>query len=323
MTTYPVRGRFAPSPTGELHLGNAWAALLAWLQIRHLDGTFVLRIEDLDPDRSRQEYTSALMEDLRWLGLDWDEGPDSGGKFTPYKQSSRQAYYESSLEKLRSLDLVYPCFCTRADIRAAASAPHENKKFLEHPNICRSLSLGQVNALTENRKPYSLRFKTPDRMVSFTDLIFGLQVYNPYRELGDFVVRRSDGVFAYQLAVVVDDAEMHISHVLRGADLLPSTGRQILLYETLGYPIPHFAHIPLLYGPDGTRLSKRHGATSLRHFRKQGIKPEEIVGQLGYWAGFMDKLTPVHPRELISSFDLRKIPQQGIMVNPHLLFKRD
>lgn len=316
------RGRFAPSPSGEIHLGNAWAALLAWLQVRHAGGAFVLRVEDLDSERCRSEYISALIEDLQWLGLDWDEGPDRKGEFSPYLQSARQEYYEKALQSLRRKDLIYPCFCTRADIRAAASAPHSNSSILRYPGTCRELNFERINAVSGRvLKNYSYRFKLRDCSVSFHDLVYGPYVINPYRELGDFILQRSDEIFAYQLAVVVDDGEMQITHVLRGSDLLPSTSQQILLFQSLGYPVPEFAHIPLLYGVDGRRLSKRHGAITLRHFREQGVKPEQIIGQLGYWAGLLDKLISVQARELIPYFDLYKLPRHEIIVKPEILFR--
>ncbi|HEV2130547.1 MAG TPA: tRNA glutamyl-Q(34) synthetase GluQRS, partial [Longimicrobiaceae bacterium] len=291
-----MRGRFAPSPTGELHLGNLRTALLAWLQVRAAGGSFVMRIEDLDQGRVRPGMMEAQLADLRWLGLDWDEGPDVGGAFGPYLQSQRQERYEAALRRLAEQGLLYECFCSRKDIAAALSAPHgPAEEGPRYPGTCRESS-AEERAGT----PAALRLRVPPGEVCFQDLLFGRLCFAPAEETGDFVVRRKDGIAAYQLAVVVDDAAMEITHVLRGADLLSSTARQLLLYDALDLPPPEWLHVPLLLGPDGERLSKRHGAVTLREVREErsggpatGVQVEvyayrflSVVGAVAYsWPG--------------------------------------
>ena len=309
------RGRFAPSPTGELHLGNIWTALLAWLQIRQLGGTFVLRVEDLDPDRSRREFVLRQIDDLRWLGLDWDEGPDVGGPHAPYVQSERTAGYATALETLRARELVYPCYCTRAEVRAAASAPH-GFTGRDYPGTCRHLTPDQRMRRAAQGRPPSLRVRGPgtSHVVRFDDLVHGPVEQDVAREAGDFVLRRADGVHAYQLAVVVDDALMGITDVIRGADLLSSTARQIWLHRSLGYNPPRFGHVPLLVGADGHRLSKRHAALSVAHLRAAGLQPESIVSTLAYLGGLLPRRAPASPRDLIGALDLHRLPLGDLVV---------
>ncbi|MGL5513099.1 MAG: tRNA glutamyl-Q(34) synthetase GluQRS, partial [Sporomusa sp.] len=247
-----VRGRFAPSPTGEIHLGNVWTALLAWLQVRSAGGCMVLRMEDLDPERSRQEYAVRLMADMTWLGLDWDEGPDIGGQYAPYNQAQRRDLYQQALVCLEKAGLVYPCYCTRAEL--AASAPHTGENERVYLGTCRLKAA--VDDCKACRRP-ALRLAVPAGEYSFTDMHAGFVCQDVSRDVGDFVIRRSDGVHAYQLAVVVDDAAMGITHVVRGHDLLNSTPRQLLLYRLLGLQAPVFTHVPLLVDSAGCRLSKR------------------------------------------------------------------
>jgi glutamyl-tRNA synthetase len=258
-----VRGRYAPSPTGDLHLGNLRTALLAWLFARISGGQFVLRIEDLDRPRVRPGSTERMLDDLRWLGLDWDEGPDIGGPYAPYTQSERQSTYNFYLQRLLDAGLVYPCYCSRAEIARVASAPHADEG-PRYPGTCRNLTQEQRRHHKANNRRPSLRFRVDDdRIVSFTDMLAGPIRQHVQQAIGDFIVCRSDGIFAYQFAVVVDDALMHINQVVRGADLLNSTARQILLYEALGFPIPTFAHVPLILDEQGKRLSKRQESTGL------------------------------------------------------------
>src|SRR6266849_6749322 len=221
------RGRYAPSPTGDLHLGNLRTALLAWLYARCADGQFVLRVEDLDRPRVRPGATERMLSDLRWLGLDWDEGPDLGGPYAPYTQSERQTIYTDHLQRLQNAGLIYPCYCSRAEIARAASAPNEDEG-PRYPGTCRNLSEAQRKRHEATGRRPSLRFRVDDsRVVTFTDLLIGQQQQHVQNAIGDFIVRRADGIFAYQFAVVVDDALMHINQVARGADLLASTARQI------------------------------------------------------------------------------------------------
>ena len=311
-----VRGRFAPSPTGEIHLGNVWTALLAWLHARQLGGAFVLRVEDLDPDRSRPELAREQMTDLRWLGLDWDEGPDAGGEFGPYVQSERAALYAEALESLEAKALVYPCYCSRAEVRSAASAPHGTTGHGDYPGTCRDLTAEQRREREAHGRRSSMRLRLPDvpTRIHFDDLVRGPVEEDLRRQVGDFVVRRGDGVHAYQLAVVVDDGLMGITHVIRGADLLSSTARQIWLHMLLGYRPPQFGHVPLLLGNDGHRLSKRHASLSLAQLRAKGVRPEQIIGYLAHLAGFAPSAAPLHPRGLIGALDLARLPGADIIV---------
>lgn len=282
-----VRGRYAPSPTGTLHLGNLRTALLAWLLARCAQGKFVLRIEDLDRPRVRTGATAQMIEDLRWLGLDWDEGPDIGGAYAPYTQSERQAMYEVHLQRLQEAGLVYPCYCSRAEIARVASAPH-GEEGPRYPGTCRTLSKARRRQYeTEGRQP-ALRLRVDDeRVVTFTDLVGGPVSQHVQQAVGDFVLRRADGIFAYQFAVVVDDGLMQISQVVRGADLLSSTARQILLFEALHFPIPTFAHVPLWLDSSGQRFSKRVESAGLHPLRAKGATPEHIVGQLAASCGLV------------------------------------
>lgn len=304
--TATMRGRFAPSPTGEMHLGNAWAALLAWLQVRAAGGTMVLRMEDLDPDRSRSRYAELLQEDLHWLGLDWDEGPATGGEYGPYFQSERTALYQMAFDRLTAADLVYPCFCTRAEL--AAAAPHGSDRETPYPGTCRNRP-----GPPPNRRP-AARLRVPAGIVAFTDQLQGEHSQDVAAEIGDFVLRRADGTFAYQLAVVVDDALMRITHVLRGDDLLVSTPRQLLLYRLLGWEPPVFTHVPLLLGEDDHRLSKRHGDVSVRSLRQCGVRSETIVGSLATAAGLLEAFRPLPASELIARFDLAKVKKQPVII---------
>lgn len=314
-----MRGRFAPTPSGQLHLGNARTALLAWLQVRRAGGRFLLRIEDIDRPRCRPHLAAQAIDDLRWLGLDWDEGPGEGGPCGPYVQSEREALYQEALTRLEAGGHLYPCYCSRGEVMAIGSAPHglaEEGPF--YPGICRHLSpAAQAEKVAKGKRP-SLRFALPDRAVPFTDLIAGPQHFPPGAG-GDFVIKRADGIIGYQLAVVVDDALMQVTDVLRGWDLLDSTPRQIFLYEALGYPVPRFAHVPLLFGPDGTRLSKRHGAVTLAAIRAAGTPAELVVGHLAHLSGLLERPEPVRPADLVARFDLAKIPLEPAVLTPALL----
>lgn len=312
------RGRFAPSPSGRMHLGNAWAALLAWLDIRKLGGTMVLRMEDLDPDRCHPQFAEGLIEDLRWLGLDWDEGPDSAGDYAPYSQSNRSGIYQTAFETLEKQGLVYPCFCTRAELRLAASAPHTGDAEQIYPGLCAQLSEAEQTQKLSVGRQAAYRLRVDAGEIAFTDQLFGLQRQNLSRSCGDFVIRRSDEVYAYQLAVVVDDAAMKIDRVLRGADLLASTPRQIYLRQLLGYPIPTFIHVPLLTATDGSRLSKRQGSLAIEALRQSGVGPQQIIGQLAAWAGLIEQPEPLRPEELIAEFSLERLPREPVIVRDNL-----
>ena len=281
------RGRIAPSPTGWLHLGHARTFWTAQERARERNGVLVLRNEDLDPDRSKQEFVAGMYEDLQWFGFEWQEGPDCGGAFGPYSQSERRKFYVEAFEKLRAGNFIYPCACSRKDLQSAAGAPHAADDELIYPGTCRPKAGSKFEVPSLEVRSGSLkagsnfRFLVPDgKVISFTDGHYGPQRFVAGKDFGDFVVWRHDGVPAYQLAVVVDDAAMQITEVARGADLLLSTARQILLYRALGLEPPAFYHCPLLTDERGARLAKRHDALSLRALRAQGASPEELREKL-------------------------------------------
>ena len=306
------RGRFAPSPTGPLHLGNARTALLSWVEARARGGAWLMRVEDLDRPRVRPGLEARVLEELRWLGLDWDEGPDVGGRRGPYRQSERLDRYRLALERLRGAGLVYPCFCSRAEVAAAALAPHgPGDDGPRYPGTCRALS-----AAARAGRPPAWRFRVPERAVAFADGLRGPQSVDVAAEVGDFVVARADGVPAYQLAVVVDDAAMEVTDVVRGDDLLRSTARQILLYRALGAEPPRFAHVPLVVGPDGERLAKRHGALSLGELRERGADPRAVCGLLASLSGLAPPGTACSPRDLVAGFCLEHVPRVPAALAP-------
>jgi glutamyl-tRNA synthetase len=295
-----VRGRYAPSPTGDLHLGNLRTALLSWLFTRCADGQFVMRIEDLDRPRVRPGATEQMLTDMHWLGLDWDEGPDCGGLYGPYIQSERISIYQYYMKKLQDVGLIYPCYCSRAEVAHAASAPQQGAEDgPRYPGTCRNLTDAQRSQRAASRRP-SYRFRVDDeRIVTFTDLVAGSQQQHVQQAVGDFIVCRSDSIFSYQFAVVIDDALMHINQVVRGADLLSSTARQILLYEALGFPVPTFAHVPLIIDEQGKRLSKRTSSTGLAPLRAAGANPQQIVGRLATSCGLIEQGSSISPNELM------------------------
>ena len=297
-----IRGRYAPSPTSALHLGNLRTALLAWLFARAAGGRFVLRVEDLDRPRVRPGATEEMLADLRWLGLDWDEGPDVSGPYAPYTQSERQELYETYLRRLREAGLIYPCYCSRAEIARIASAPHGSEG-PRYPGTCRNLSEARRREHeAAGRKP-SLRFCVDDeRVVTFTDLVVGQVSQQVQQSVGDFILRRSDGIFAYQFAVVVDDGLMRINQVVRGADLLSSTARQVLLFEALGFPVPAFAHVPLWLDSGGQRLSKRVQSAGLTPLRASGATPEQVVGQFAASCGLAEPGETISPAQLAERY---------------------
>ena len=299
-----MSGRYAPSPSGPLHPGNLRTALLAWLQARLASQPFILRIEDLDLPRTRPGSSEQLIDDLHWLGLDWDEGPDVGGNAAPYYQSQRTALYEAAFAQLLEQGLIYPCYCSRKDIQNAASAPHTHEHGPIYPGTCRG---PKQRAEMEQRHPEKVaawRYRVPGRTIEFEDRILGNISQSLDREVGDFVIKRTDGLFAYQLAVVVDDGLMGITDVVRGADLLDSTARQIELFEALGYPVPDFWHVPLMLDDTGARLSKRDGSDSLELWRQQGKSAEDVIGHLAFSVGLIDEERAVSARELLQGLTL-------------------
>jgi glutamyl-tRNA synthetase len=277
-----------------------------------------MRVEDLDGPRVRPGLETRILEELRWLGLDWEEGPDLGGPLGPYRQSERGARYAAALGRLRASDQAYPCFCSRAEIAQASQAPHASDEGPRYPGTCRDLAEGE-RAARAARRPPAWRFRVPPVPVSFDDGVHGPCSFDVAATVGDFVVARADGVPSYQLAVALDDAAMEITDVVRGDDLLPSTSRQILLYRALGLPVPRFAHVPLVVGEDGERLAKRHGALSLGELRDRGEDPKWVVGWLAALSGLAPPGARVSPADLVRGFRLDTIRREPARVGgrPH------
>ncbi|MGV8082707.1 MAG: glutamate--tRNA ligase [Coriobacteriia bacterium] len=306
--TQSVRVRFAPSPTGHLHIGGARTAIYNWAFARHFGGTFVLRIDDTDPERSTEENTQAILRALRWLGLDWDEGPEADGSFGPYFQTQRSERYREALEKLKAASAVYPCFCSAEELaakretgRAASGGPSG------YDRTCRCLSKEDVAARIAAGEPHTWRLKVPEDRgdIEFEDAVRGPMVFAA-ETMDDFVLVRSDGTPTYNYATVVDDVDMQMTHIIRGDDHLSNTPRQILVYEALGAPVPTFAHLSMIWGPDGKRLSKRHGATSVEAYREMGYLPEALVNYLALLGWSLDGETTIFDRETLKahfSFD--------------------
>lgn len=307
-----VVGRFAPTPSGQLHLGNLFCSLIAWLAAKSQGGKILLRSEDLDVERSRPEYALQAQRDLEALGLFWDEGGDRSGPHAPYDQSQRFPFYRTQLERLESQRLVYPCFCSRAQLHAA-SAPHASDGETIYAGTCRGLSPQEAAERSKTRAP-ALRLRVPEETIAFTDLHYGPQQQYLPTGCGDFILRRSDGVYAYQLAVVADDGAMGVTQVVRGRDLLPSTPRQILLYRLLGWPVPEFGHTPLLLAPGGRRLSKRDGDQCLSGLLEKGLTLRDVVGRLAFLAGLVEEPAPATPEELLPRFSWDKLPQEDVVV---------
>ena len=303
-------GRYAPSPSGRMHLGNLMCCLLAWLSAKSKGGQVLLRIEDLDTQRCPRVFADAIIDDLAWLGLAAD-GPQP-----PVYQSERAEIYQHYYDILACRGLVYPCFCSRSQLHAA-SAPHRSDGQVIYAGTCRSLTPAEAAERRKTRAP-AWRVQVPDETIAFTDGHLGPYAENLARDCGDFYLRRADGVFAYQLAVVVDDARMGVTEVVRGADLLSSTARQLYLYRLLGLPAPKFAHCPLLLAPDGRRLSKRDGDQSLENLRAK-YTAQEIVGRLAFAYGLQPEPAPRTPESLIPDFSWDKVPKQDICL-PEGLF---
>ena len=303
-----VQGRLAPSPTGAVHLGNARTFLLAWLSVRARGGAVRLRIEDIDGPRVKADAAAGVVEDLRWLGLDWD------GEIVV--QSQRLPSYAKAAARLIELGIAYPCVCTRKEVEEAASAPHEGMgpDGAIYPGTCRGRFDSIEDARAQTGRDASLRFRVEVANVAFDDGFAGPQAG---AIAGDFVIQKRDGGPAYQLAVVVDDAAAQVSEVLRADDLLPSTPRQLLLYRALGLTAPRFLHVPLVTGGDGLRLAKRHGDTSLRHFRERGVAAAAVVGFLAKASGLRASGAPCMARELVADFSLVHLPRTPIRGDDH------
>lgn len=303
-----IKGRFAPSPTGRMHLGNIYTALLSWLSVRRQGGSWILRIEDLDPQRSKYEYARQIEDDLDWLGLDWDEGGlDDRGPSGPYSQSRRHDIYETALAKLLDTGYCYPCRCRRADI-LATQAPHQSDGRIIYGGTCRPAVLPTPwSGLVDRSAGAAVRLYVPGDIIAFDDLVYGHQEVALDSHCGDFILRRADGAWAYQLAVVVDDATMGVTEVMRGNDLLLSSAQQIYLYRLLGYEPPRFAHLPLIVNDAGVRLSKRDASLSMAELRRRYTAPE-LIGRIAKMAGLTPDAAPIIPRDLIPAFSTATIP---------------
>ena len=300
MEKRPV-GRFAPTPSGRMHLGNVFAALLSWLSPKSKGGDWILRMEDLDTLRTKAEYAELLRDDLRWLGLDWDLETEA--------QSLRSAVYDRYFEELREKNLLFPCYCTRSQLHNV-NAPHLSDGTYVYAGTCRNLTEAQR---AEKKRLPSWRVMVPDREFALTDLVQGDYRENLLTDCGDFVVRRADGVYVYQLAVTVDDGESGVTEVVRGWDLLGSAPRQMYLQELFGFSHPEYAHIPMLMAPEGRRLSKRDQDLDMGALRNR-LKPEQLIGVLAHAAGLTETAAPISAKELATVFDWSKIQGREIVV---------
>jgi glutamyl-tRNA synthetase len=298
--------RLAPSPTGALHLGNARTFLINWLMARQREWKILLRIEDLDGPRIKAGTDQQAMDDLRWLGMDWDKGP--------IYQSPRADIYQKAAGRLLAEGKAYPCVCTRREVELAASAPHAEDGAAVYPGTCRGKYRTMDEAEAASGRVPVIRFAVSEGKVEFVDGFTGRCSFEPAKDLGDFVILKADGTSAYQLAVVIDDAEMGVTDVVRGDDLLDSTPRQILLYEALGVAekMPAYWHLPLVVGTDGRRLAKRHGDTRLAYYREKGVRAERVLGLLGRWCG-VEVGGECSAKELLSRFDLEHVPKKPIV----------
>ena len=320
--TQPVRVRFAPSPTGKLHIGGARTAIYNWAFARANGGTFILRIDDTDPNRSTDENTQIILRAMRWLGLDWDEGPEVGGDFGPYAQTERLGIYREAAERLLAEGRAYPCFCTPEQLEADRAAARERKDpFQGYQRRCRNIPADEARARMEAGEPYTIRIKVPEDRgdVVVNDAVHGKVVFDA-KELDDFVIFRSDGTPTYNFTTVVDDALMGITHVIRGDDHLSNTPRQIMVYEALGAPVPVFAHLSMILGADGKKLSKRHGATSVEEYRDAGYLSDAFVNYLALLGWSLDGETTIIPRDVLArEFSLDRISKNPATFDPKKL----
>jgi glutamyl-tRNA synthetase len=304
-------GRLAPSPTGAQHVGNARTYLIAWLSARAKGGKVVLRMEDIDSPRIKAGAANQAITDLRWLGLDWDGGP--------IVQTERLHFYRQALEQFKRLELVYPCTCTRSDVERSASAPHQEHEGPVYPGTCASRCVADAKKLSD--KSFAWRFRAGQEPVAYEDGFRGPTTTNSRELGGDFVVWKSANTPAYQLAVVVDDAAQGVTEVIRGDDLVPSTPRQILLYRALGLTPPRFVHVPLVVGPDGRRLAKRHGDTRLATLGQAGVTAETLVGLLAWSCGWLPDVRPIAARDLVGRYALETIPREAFVLTEEGLRK--
>jgi glutamyl-tRNA synthetase len=309
VSSSPTIGRLAPSPTGAQHVGNARTYLIAWLSARAQGGKVALRIEDIDSPRVKPGAAAQACADLRWLGLQWDEAP--------IVQTERLTYYQQALDRLKAMELVYPCTCTRKDVERAASAPHLEHEGAVYPGTCAGRKAADAAALGD--QPHAWRMRVGNGPFTFDDGFLGRTTIDLRAVGGDFVVWKSAGTPAYQLAVVVDDAAQGVTEVVRGDDLVPSTPRQLLIYRALGWAPPRFFHVPLVVGPDGRRLAKRHGDTRLVALRQAGVAPQALIGLLAWSCGWSADIRPVPAADLVARFTWSTIPLERFVLTPDLL----
>lgn len=321
-TTKPVRVRFAPSPTGKLHIGGARTAIYNWAFARATGGTFVLRIEDTDPERSTEENTQIILRALKWMGLDWDEGPEVGGPCGPYFQTQRTDTYEAALQKLIDAGAAYPCFCTKEELDAKREAAEKTEGgYAGYDRTCRAIPADEAAARIAAGEPHVWRLKVPDDHgpVTFKDAVYGDMSF-PIDVMDDMILRRTDGTFTYNFAVVCDDVNMAITHVIRGDDHLSNTPRQVLIYEALGAEVPLFAHLSMILGPDGKKLSKRHGATNVEEYRDAGYLSDAFVNYLALLGWSLDGETTIVPRDVLASkFSLDHVSKNPATFDPKKL----
>ena len=302
------RGRYAPSPTGSLHLGNARTALVAWCRARRAGSTFVMRVEDLDEPRTVEEAVAGNLEELRWLGLDWDEGPDVGGPHEPYRQTERHELYLRSLADLVQRDLLFECYLSRRELRELSSAPHGEAPVYGERERSENDQIRKQKA-AEGKMP-ALRLRAPELELRFDDALYGPQRFDARTQVGDVVLRRADEAWAYQFAVVVDDVAMGIEEVVRGADLLQSTAAQLLVYRALGHRPPTFLHVPLLLDESGERLAKRRGSLTLTALKEEGVAPARVVGLLAYTLGLLERPRPLDSAEILTIFAVDRLHRE-------------
>ncbi len=313
MTTpdIPLKGRFAPSPSGRMHLGNIFAAVISYASVKSRGGKWLLRIEDLDPQRSKREFSELIEDDLHWLGLRYDEGGlEDSGPHSPYCQSERHNYYHSALQVLCNRRLIYPCKCTRAEINAS-NAPHASDGRVIYPGTCRPEEIVDADIDCAEFKGRNLRILLPADTIEFSDLHYGNRRVNLGEEFGDIVLRRADDNWAYQLAVVTDDALMGVTEVCRGVDLIDSTALQIYLQQQLGFPTPQYLHFPLLTDREGRRLSKRDKALAMDVLRDR-FTAEELIGKIAVLSGQIDAYRPMDIEEFVALFDSSRLPRHNV-----------
>lgn len=320
-TTKPVRVRFAPSPTGKLHIGGARTAIYNWAFARATGGTFVLRIEDTDPERSTEENTQIILRALKWMGLDWDEGPEVGGPCGPYFQTQRTDTYEAALQKLIDAGAAYPCFCTKEELDAKREAAEKTEGgYAGYDRTCRAIPADEASARIAAGEPHVWRLKVPDDHgpVTFKDAVYGDMSF-PIDVMDDMILRRTDGTFTYNFAVVCDDVNMAITHVIRGDDHVSNTPKQILIYQALGWDLPVFGHVPMILGKDRQKLSKRHGARSVVEYQNDGLLPHALVNclvRLGWSHGDQELFSM---RELVELFDGKNLNSSASAFDPDKL----